>query len=98
MEKLAIVVLVVWILDTIGMFAMQRGLQQVSDKIDEGKLEEERFNAILIKHLKVLGEGYFLILQNIEGKNEGGLDHHKQKVEEVSQELDEWLIQKASRD
>lgn len=99
MEKIVLFATFVWVVEAIGVFALRKGINQVSDKIDESKKEEQLFNAILIRHMKVLSEGYYVILETLEsGKTDGNLKRQKKNVEEVSRELDEWIIKKASRD
>lgn len=81
------------------MFIIQKKLTNVSKSLEDKKIDEKRFNVIIIKSLICLGENNKAMFEALKsGRTNGNLDKAMRQYDEIEKELNAYLIDKASRE
>ena len=87
------------ILPSILAFFLQRQLNKISSSLDEKKRDEKNFNIIIIKSLLALGQNNKAMFEAIKtGRTNGNLDEAMVYYDKIKEELNNYMIDKASRD
>ena len=81
------------------MFIIQKKITHVSKSLEDKKIDEKRFNIIIIKSLMRLGENDKAMFEALKtGRTNGNLDKAMMQYDEIEKELNAYLIDKASRE
>lgn len=81
------------------MFIIQKKLSNVSSLLEDKKKDEQNFNIIIIQSLLALGENNKAMFEALKtGRTNGNLDKAMVSYEKVEEKLNNYLIEKASRD
>lgn len=87
------------IIPGIVMFFIQRQLTKMSKSLEDKKADEHIFNVIIIKSLLALGENDKAMFEALKsGRTNGNLDRAINNYSQIEKMLDDFLIEKASRD
>lgn len=98
-KELLLVAFLLGLLQIVVTQVIQKSLGNVSKQLEADKQDKQKFNMLVIKYLKVLGENDIEMFEALEtGRTNGNLKRGKDRLSNIADEMDEYIIERASRD